>query len=157
LQLLLDRSGRVRRLDGGRNFRVLRRIVHVRCGLRRDCQRFGIDAFFCGRGRTMRSPGPADAMPPEYWESVLNDPRADARADRSGPSIRTQRLSEIPQHILRVSCSRCDRIVEIQKADAVRLYGTNAICKDVAPRMLDNTCQQRTGSHKEDGCWPSFE
>jgi hypothetical protein len=106
---------------------------------------------------TMRSPNPAHAMPPEYWESVLNDPRADARPDRSGPSIRTQRLSEIPQHILRVSCSRCGRIVEIQKADAVRLYGTNAICKDVARRLLDNTCQQRTGRHEEDGCWPSFE
>jgi hypothetical protein len=104
--------------------------------------------------RTMRSSGPADGMPPEYWESVLNDPPADARADRSGPPIRTQRVSEIPRHILRVSCSRCDRIVEIQKADAVRLYGTNAICKDVARRLLDNTCQQRTGRHEEDGCWP---
>ena len=29
--------------------------------------------------RTTRTAGPADAMPPEYWESVLNDPRADAR------------------------------------------------------------------------------
>jgi hypothetical protein len=95
-------------------------------------------------------------MPPEYWESVLKDPRADAGPERPGASIRTQRLSEIPQHILRVSCSRCGRTVEIQKADAVRLYGTNAICKDVAQRLLDNTCQQRTGRHEEDGCWPSF-
>jgi hypothetical protein len=96
-------------------------------------------------------------MPPEYWEAVLNDPRADARPDRSGAFIQTQRLSEISQHILRVSCSRCGRTVEIQKADAVRLYGTNAICKDVAQRLLDNTCRQRSGRHEEDGCWPSFE
>jgi hypothetical protein len=24
-------------------------------------------------------------------------------------------------------------------------------------RLLDNTCQQRTGKHEEDGCWPAFE
>jgi hypothetical protein len=107
--------------------------------------------------RTMRTPGPADALPPEYWESVLRDPLADARPEPSGQPVPTLRLSEIPQHILRVSCSRCGRIVEIQKVDAVRLYGTNAIFKDVAQRLLDNTCQQRTGRHEEDGCWPSFE
>jgi hypothetical protein len=107
--------------------------------------------------RTMPTPGPADAMPPEYWESVLNDPRADTGPLTAAASIRTLRLSEIPQHILRVSCSRCGRIVEIQKVDAVRLYGTNAIFKDVAQRLLDNICQQRTGRHEEDGCWPSFE
>ena len=64
---------------------------------------------------------------------------------------------KISQHTLGVSCSRCGRIVEIQKVDAVRLYGTNAIFKDVAQRLLDNTCQQRTGRHEKDGCWPSFE
>jgi hypothetical protein len=31
------------------------------------------------------------------------------------------RLSEIPRHVLRVSCQRCERTVEIQTADAVRL------------------------------------
>jgi hypothetical protein len=107
--------------------------------------------------RTMRTPGPADAVPPEYWESVLNDPRADANPERSDLPAPTLRLSEISLHILRVSCSRCGRTVEIQKVDAVRLYGTNAIFKDVALRLLDNTCQQRTGRHEEDGCWPSFE
>ena len=98
--------------------------------------------------RTIRTPGPADAMPPEYWESVLNDALADAKPERLGVPVRTLRLSEIPQHILRVSCSRCRRIVEIQKVDALRLYGTNAIFKDVAQRLLDNTCQQRTGRHE---------
>jgi len=49
------------------------------------------------------------------------------------------------------------RIVEIQKADAVRLYGQTAVWKDVGQRLLDDTCQVRTGWHEEDGCWPSFE
>jgi hypothetical protein len=103
------------------------------------------------------TPGRADPMPAEYWDSVLNDPLADAKADRSGPSVRTLRLSEICQHVLRMSCSRCGRIVEIQTADAVRLYGPGAVWKNVGHRLLDNTCQQRTGRHEEDGCWPSFE
>jgi hypothetical protein len=59
--------------------------------------------------RMVRSPGPADPMPPEYWQSVLNDPRADDRPEPSRASIRTLRLSEIPQHVLRVACSRGGR------------------------------------------------
>jgi hypothetical protein len=102
----------------------------------------------------VRTPGPGD-VPSEYWQAVLDDPHADA-GRRTGPSIRT-RLSEIPQLILRVSCLRCARIVEIQKADAVRLAGPQAVWKDVGQRLLDDTCQQRTGHHEEDGCWPSFE
>ncbi|PSO21498.1 hypothetical protein C7G42_07590 [Bradyrhizobium sp. MOS003] len=49
------------------------------------------------------------------------------------------------------------RTVEIQKADAVRLYGPEAIWKNVGQRLLDNTCTSRTGRHEEDGCWPEFE
>jgi hypothetical protein len=71
--------------------------------------------------------------------------------------MRQRRLSEIPRHVLRVSCRRCERTVEIQTADAVRLYGGDAVWKDVAQRLLDDTCQQRTGRHEEDGCWPAFE
>jgi hypothetical protein len=88
---------------------------------------------------------------------VLGDPLADAGPVTPAPPIRSQRLSRIPQHILRVSRSRCGRTVEIQKADAVRLYGPLAVWKDVGQRLLDNTCQQRTGRHEEDGCWPVFE
>jgi len=100
------------------------------------------------------SPSAADApLPAEYWESVLKDPRADA----TGAQMRQRRLSEIQRHVLRISCRRCERTVEIQTADAVRLYGDNAVWKDVAQRLLDNTCQQRTGRHEEDGCWPAFE
>ena len=102
-----------------------------------------------------RRPGPSAAapdapLPAEYWESVLKDPRAGA----TGAQLRHRCLSEIQRHVLRISCRRCERTVEIQTADAVRLYGG---WKDVAQRLLDNTCQQRTGRHEEDGCWPVFE
>ena len=105
-----------------------------------------------------RMPGPAVAapdapLPAEYWESVLKDPRAGANVVQMQP----RRLSEIQRHVLRVSCRRCERTLEIQTADAIRLYGGNAVWKDVALRLLDNTCQQRTGRHEEDGCWPAFE
>jgi hypothetical protein len=93
-------------------------------------------------------------MPPEYWQAVLDDPLADARPRMAEPPTRLLRLSEIPQHILRVSCRRCSRILEIQRVDAVRLYGLEAAWKDVGQRLLDDTCQQRTGRHEEDGCWP---
>ena len=96
---------------------------------------------------------PDAPLPAEYWESVLKDPRADA----TGVQMRQRRLSEIQRHVLRISCRRYERTVEIQTADAVRLYGGNAVWKDVAQRLLDNTCQQRTGRHEEDGCWPAFE
>ena len=105
-----------------------------------------------------RRPSPSTAAPEaplsaEYWESVLKDPRAGT----TEAQMRQRRLSEIQRHLLRVSCRRCARTLEIQTADAVRLYGANALWKDVAQRLLDNTCRQRTGRHEEDGCWPAFE
>lgn len=98
--------------------------------------------------------GPADRMPEDYWDAVLADPRARVKP---GVPIQNRRLSEIPRHVLRVSCRRCDRIVEVQTADAIRLYGEHAVWKDVGQRLLDNGCQQRTGSHEDDGCWPSYD
>src|SRR5580704_1883008 len=65
------------------------------------------------------------------WDSVLSDPRA---AGKPWLPIQQRRLSEIPRELLRVECLRCLRTVEIQKADALRLYGP----------------------HEEDGCWPSW-
>ena len=67
------------------------------------------------------TPGPADEMPPEYWQAVLNDASADARP--SGNPIQKQQLGDIQRHVLRVSCRRCARTIEIQKADAIRLAG----------------------------------
>jgi hypothetical protein len=91
-------------------------------------------------------------LPDEYWDSLLTDPRA-----VDSVQMRQRKLSEIERHVLRVSCRRCERVVEIQTVDAVCLYGGKAVWKDVAQRLLDNTCQQRTGRYEEDGCWPGFD
>lgn len=99
--------------------------------------------------------GPADDLPSEYWASLLRDARADAAY--AGKPIQALTLSEIAQHVLRVGCRRCARTVEIQKVDAVRLAGPEAVWKDFGQRLLDDTCRQRTGRHEEDGCWPVFE
>lgn len=107
--------------------------------------------------RSSPTSSPGDPMPAEYWESLLRNPLADASPKLQGPPVRTLRLSEVPRHLLRVSCTRCDRIVEIQKADAIRLYGPTVLWKDVGQRLLDESCQLRTGSHEDDGCWPTFE
>ncbi|MFK4581184.1 hypothetical protein ABIF83_004631 [Bradyrhizobium ottawaense] len=105
------------------------------------------------------TPGPApdDDLPAEYRQALLDDPRADEANPVARASGRALRLSEIPKHLLRVGCRRCGRTVEIQKADAVRLYGPDAVWKDVGQRLLDNTCTIRTGRHEEDGCWPSYD
>jgi hypothetical protein len=79
------------------------------------------------------------------------------RAASGGPLTGHRRLSEIQRNVLRVSRRRCERTVEIQKVDAVRLYGPDVVWKDVGQRLLDDTCQVRTGRHEEDGRWPSFE
>ena len=107
-------------------------------------------------GKTPGLPPDAD-LPPEYWRALLDDPRADGTAAHSRASLGAQRLDQIPNHLLRVGCRRCGRTVEIQKVDAVRLYGPEALWKTVGQRLLDNTCTQRTGRHEEDGCWPAFE
>jgi hypothetical protein len=93
-------------------------------------------------------------LPPKYWQAILDDPRA---GSRTGPSEGALRLSQVPQHVLRVGCRRCARVLEIQKADAVRLYGPDALWKSVGQRLLNNTCRERTGRHEEDGCWPTFD
>jgi len=69
----------------------------------------------------VRRPSPSAAapdapLPAGYWESVLKDPRAGTTETQM-----RRCLSEIRRHVLRVSCRRCERIVEIQTADAVRL------------------------------------
>jgi hypothetical protein len=69
--------------------------------------------------------------PREYWDSVLKEPRAKA----DGAQMRQRRHSEIQRHMLRISCRRCERTVEIQTADAVRLYGGKAVWKNVAQRL----------------------
>ena len=99
------------------------------------------------------APVPGDSLPEAYWDAVLRDPRG---RTKGGP-IQSRRLAEIPRHLLRVWCRRCDRTIEIQTIDAIRLNGPNAVWQDVGRRLLDNGCQERTGSHEDDGCWPAFE
>jgi hypothetical protein len=41
---------------------------------------------------TLRSVGPADELPPEYWRAELDQVEAERGAP--GPSIRTQRLAD---------------------------------------------------------------
>jgi hypothetical protein len=110
-----------------------------------------------GKAPPARTSGPGDEMPPEYWQAVLDDLGGDRRPATPEPSIRTRRLAGIQQHLLRVSCRRCGRTLEIQKADAIRLAGPDAVWKNLGQRLLDDTCRVRTGRHEEDGCWPSFE
>jgi hypothetical protein len=99
------------------------------------------------------SPTPDQPPPAEWWDTVLADPRA---AGKPWLPIEQRRLSEVPRELLRVECLRCRRVVEIQKVDAIRLYGPHAVWKDVGQRLLDDGCQHRTGRHEEDGCWPSW-
>jgi hypothetical protein len=47
------------------------------------------------RACATRAVGPADEMPPEYWQAVLNDPLAGAKPRTDGYSTRLLRLSEI--------------------------------------------------------------
>lgn len=100
---------------------------------------------------------PDDDLPPEYWRALMEDAGADGGNPPPAASGRLLRLSQIHQPLLRVGCRRCGRTVEIQTLDAVRLYGRDALWKDVGQRLLDNTCTQRTGRHEEDGCWPSYD
>ena len=57
---------------------------------------------------------PDKPLPPEYRQSVLKDPRAVSRDSQT----RQWRLSELGCHVLRVSCGRCERTVEIQTKGA---------------------------------------
>jgi hypothetical protein len=107
------------------------------------------------RLRTTRvddSPGDG-TLPPEYWDALLGDPRA---AGKPWLPIQQMRLSEIPCELLRIDCSRCGRAVEIQRLDAVKLYGPHATWREVGQRLLDDGCRVRTGRHEEDGCWPDW-
>lgn len=99
-------------------------------------------------------PAPADPTPDELWTSLLADPRAAGTPEQP---IQQCRLADIQRHMLRVECSRCSRIVEMQKAEAIRYFGADAIWKNVGQRLLDQTCTNRTGRHEEDGCWPDWK
>lgn len=83
--------------------------------------------------------------------------RPSRRRSQSGAGRIRTRAAAGPNSsaLLRVHCRRCGRTVEIQKVDAVRLYGRDANWRGVGRRLLNNSCSHRTGPHEEDGCWPS--
>lgn len=110
-----------------------------------------------GKAPPARGLAPNDDLPLEYWQALLADARADEAFLPGRRPERSLRLDQLPRHLLRVGCRRCGRVVEIQKVDAVRLYGADAFWRDVGQRLLDNTCTRRTGRHEEDGCWPSYD
>lgn len=124
---------------------------------RQQMEKLGSSPAISRKSSPTGAVGPADDLPAEYWRSLFDHPRVDGPDPGPGPSGRLLRLDQIPRHLLRVACRRCNRTVEIQKADAVRLYGREAVWRDVGQRLLDSTCTVRTGRHEEDGCWPSFD
>src|ERR1700759_5720435 len=64
---------------------------------------------------------PENALPAEYWDAVLKDPRAAT----GGSLTRQRRLSEMQGHVLRVCCRRGDGSAQVTKADPVRPYGSD--------------------------------
>jgi hypothetical protein len=103
------------------------------------------------RARDNDASTPDQPPPAEWWDSVLTDPRA---SGKPWLPIKQCRLSEVPRELLRLECLKC-RCIEIQRADAIRLYGPHAVQKDVGMVLLEQGCPARGGSH-EDGCWPNW-
>jgi hypothetical protein len=66
---------------------------------------------------------------------LVDDPRA---AEKPWLPLQQLRLSEIPRELLQVECTRCSRCVEIQRLDAIKLYGPHAVWEDVGQRLLDD-------------------
>jgi hypothetical protein len=107
---------------------------------------------------TLTYGGPTE--PPEKSQASNQAVKGSGRrariADKPRPPVEQMPLSKISREVLRVECRRCSRCVEIQRLDAIRLYGPMAVWKDVGRRLLDDGCRIRTGRHEEDGCWPDF-
>jgi len=108
------------------------------------------------QGSPAPEPGPSEALPPEYWQAILKAAEAGRGTLTSAGSAGAAVLSRISHPLLQVGCRRCGRVVEIERTDAIRLYGPEATWREVGRRLLDKTCTQRTGRHEEDGCWPAF-
>lgn len=108
------------------------------------------------QGSPTPEPGPAEALPPEYWQALLRAAEADRGRLTPNGAAPAAVLSRISCPVLQVGCRRCGRVVEIERTDAIRLYGPEATWREVGRRLLDKTCTQRTGRHEEDGCWPTF-
>jgi len=55
-----------------------------------------------------------------------------------------------------LNASRCSKCANIQRLDAIRLYGPIAFWMDVGQTLLGDGCQIRTGRHEEEGFRPDF-
>ena len=79
--------------------------LHWRMPSPKQMERLATAHAVGGNAPAARPVRPENDLPDEYWAALLND----AAADRGppGPSIGALRLSEIPQHVLRMSCRRC--------------------------------------------------
>ena len=105
----------------------------------------------------VRTPGPGDEMPPEYWQAVLND----AAGDRGSPwPVPPSGRSGCP--IFSGTCCGSPAAAAGGPSRSRRPMpsgwpGPTRSGRTSGSGLLDDTCQQRTGRHEEDGCWPSFE
>ncbi|MET4426389.1 hypothetical protein ABIB09_008820, partial [Bradyrhizobium sp. RT3a] len=52
------------------------------------------------------------------------------------------------RRLLRVECSRRMRIVEITRADAIKLYSAGSVWRAVGIHLLPDACQHRTGRYE---------
>jgi hypothetical protein len=87
-------------------------------------------------GRTKQRGGPPAAA----------DPRAETPATVAGAPA----LGGVQSELLRVECLRCFRIVEIQRLDAIKVNGSDAVWRDVGRRFIGQA------DTRKDGCWPGF-
>src|ERR1700744_3136985 len=76
--------------------------------------------------------GPGGDPPDSWWDSVLADPRA------RGPRVpdEDRPLNQVRAGVLRVECLKCFRIIECQKADAIKLAGPTATWRAVSEVLL---------------------
>ena len=94
-------------------------------------------------------------------EETLRPVQAAGATPEPGPApapqpILHKPLADITRRVLRAECDKCRRLVEVQTADALRLFGPHTLWKDAAMKLLEGGCQARTGNRDTDGCWPYF-
>jgi hypothetical protein len=131
------------------NSRMTDRPASWRTPALKQIEKLAVEA---SRKPALPAEAPGEPLPPEYWQSVLQDPRALS----SGLQARQTPLSEIqPPAAGHLQPLRPDRRNSEGRCCAA-LWFRHGLEKR-GTLLLDNTCQQRTGRHEEDGCWPSFE
>jgi len=113
----------------------------------------GIDRWFrrlpacIGRHAKRRSPLSSADLPSFASTTVSSTSgrrRSISRGSRTRSRARPQ-LTDIRQEVLRVECLKCFRIVEIQRLDAIKLFGPGSLWGAVADHLLETGCQHRTG------------